>query len=535
VGCSVQGQVLYSLSALRFPSGYNLVKLLGVEMAFTKHRRSFRRFAIALLIIELCGLSLLEWPLLYNFNKFAFWDWGGYLVAHYLVHQGRMPVTDFTWQYGLLPLFLQELWFHLVAAGPASFVMLSFPCAVLLTLAIGSFANLESNTAGVALAMLSLPFVIALGSDLPHAFEPVLLSVGLLLQAQGKRSQSLAFATAACFTKPVMGYFYGLILLIFVLFDLHREDRLEIAALSRALVPAVLTGLGLAVLLGITFGWTALFRSLLPLSGAHAYRVLHYGWTGIARGLFYFPGMRLTYYVGTPVTFWLCATLYLVAAAMLVGWRILQRRIGAPDNYEIVLTCALLHVVFLGFFYGAPASWTYYAYILVMGVIATAAWTPASARFVWGLCILAAIGNYGLFKSSIVAWKTMKPSNVTAGLFALPTESAEWSQVTSMVLDKNPELFTWDGGAEMLFPWLRKPVGAFIVPGEANGKEIQQKVQQLRSAEAVIIPTIPELGNSLTTWPGPEFQTVLDDTTLKFKGVYFEVFERAAAVGGTGS
>jgi hypothetical protein len=503
-------------------------------MEFTKHSRSFRHIVMALLIIELGALCLLEWPLLYNFNKFAFWDWGGYLVAHYLILRGHMPVTDFTWQYGLLPLFLQELWFHLAAAGPATFLVLSLPCALIFTIAIGRFTNLESNTAGQALVLLSLPFIVALGNDLPHALEPVLLSVGLLLQAQGKRRQSLAFATASCFTKPVMGYFYGLVLLVFIVVDLRREGRLEIAGLSRALVPAVLTGLGLAFVLGITFGWTALVHSLLPLSGATAYRVLHYGWSGIARGLFYFPGMRLTYYIGTPVTFWLCATFYLIAAAVLVGWRILQHRIGVPVNYEVVLTCALLHVVFLGFFYGAPASWTYYAYILVMGVIATAAWSPATARLVWVLCFLAAIGNYGSFKSSIIAWRTMKRSSVTAGLFALPTESAEWSHVVSMVIDKNPELFTWDGGAEMLFPWLRQPVGAFIVPGEANGHEIQQKVQQLRSAKAVVIPTIPELGNSVTTWPGPEFQTTLDNATLKFKGVYFEVYERDTDASGTG-
>jgi hypothetical protein len=388
--------------------------------------------------------------------------------------------------------------------------------------------------AGHALVLISLPFMLALGVDLPHALEPALLSVGLLLQAQGLRSQSLAFATAACFTKPIMAYLYGLILLLFIVVQLHREGKLGIAAILRALAPAALTGLGLAFLLGMTFGWIALVRSLLPLTGAHIVRALHFGWSGNATQLFYFPGVRPAYYIGTPITFWLCATFYLIAAAVLASWRILRRSIAAPSSYEIVLTCALLHVGFLALFYGPPASWTYYAYILVMGVVATAAWSPATTRVVCGFCILAAIGNYGLFKSSIIAWKTMRPSSVTAGLFALPAESAEWSRVASMVTDKNPALFTWDGGAELLFPWLCKPVGAFIIRGGATDNELQHKVQQLRSAKAVIIPTIPELGNPLTNWPGPEFQTVLDHTTLIFKGVYFEVYERAAAAGGTG-
>jgi hypothetical protein len=487
-----------------------------------------------MLIIELCGLCLLEWPLLYNFNRFAFWDWGGHLVAHYLVHHGYMPVTDFSWQYGLLPLFLQELCFHLVAANPATFIILSIPCALVFTIAIGRFTNLETNTAGHALVLLSLPFMLALGADLPHALEPALLSVGLLLQARGLRSQSLAFATAACFTKPTMAYLYGLVLLIFIILELHREGKLGKAGILRALAPAALTGLALTFLLGMTFGWIALVRCLLPLTGAHIVRALHFGWSGNAWQLFYFPGIRPSYYVGTPITFWLCATFYLIGAASFAVWRILRRKIAPPGSYEIVLTCALLHVGFLGLFYGPPASWTYYAYILVMDVLATAAWSPAATKIVWSLCILAAIGNYGSFKTSIIAWRTMTQSSVTAGLFALPAESAEWSRVTSMVSDKNPELFTWDGGAELLFPWLGKPVGAFIIPGGATDKELQHEVQQLRSAKAVIIPTIPELGNPLTNWSGPEFQNVLDHTTLVFKGVYFEVYERAATAGATG-
>jgi hypothetical protein len=56
---------------------------------------SFRHPFTAILIIELGLVSLLKWPLLYNFNRFAFWDWGAYQVAHYLTQQGKSPVTDF--------------------------------------------------------------------------------------------------------------------------------------------------------------------------------------------------------------------------------------------------------------------------------------------------------------------------------------------------------------------------------------------------------------------------------------------------------
>jgi hypothetical protein len=493
---------------------------------FTKYGDSFRRLFIAILIIELAGACFLKWPLLYNFDRFAFWDWGAYLNAHYLTQQGKSPVTDFGWQYGLLPLLLQELWFHLLAAGPASFLILSFPCALVSAFAMGRFANLESKVPGHALVLASLPFVVGFG-DLPHYLEPALLSVGLLLQAQGKREQSLAFATAACFTKPSMPYLYGLLLLIFIVIDLKRQGRLEVRSLVSALAPAACTGLALAVLIGTKFGWIPLVSNLLPLTGARNYRVLHYGWGELAK-LFYLPGLRLGYYVGTPVTFWLCATFYLTAAAFVVGWRVLRKKMSSPLNYEIVLTCALLHLGFIGFFYGSPSSWANYAYIPVMGVAATDGWSRTSAKFVSGLCVLAAIGNYAVLGSSIGAWKTMERSPVTAGLYASPAESAEWSHVTSMVSDKNPVLFTWAGGAEVLFLWLPKPLGAFIEPGEATDREIQNKVQQLRSAKTIIIPDIPGIGSPLANWRGSEFNTVLDNVTLVFRGNYFNVYERGA-------
>jgi hypothetical protein len=497
----------------------------------TKFSNSLRHLIIAILMIELCGVCLLTWPLLDNFDKFALGDWGGYLVAHYLVQQGKLPVTDFGWQYGLLPLFLQNLWFHLAAATPVSFLMLSLPFALITTVALGRFANLEGKAPGHILLFVSLPFIVEIG-DLPHVLDRLLLCVGLLRQAQGKRNQSLAFATAACFAKPAMGYLYGLVLLILIVLELRRQGGPRIPALARSLMPAVCTGLGFILLLSITFGRFALFNSLIPVSGARAYRVLNYGWRGAAWSFFHFPGVRIGYYFGTPVTFWVCATLYLAGSVALLGKRVLQGR-PTPANSEIVVTCALLHLGLLVFFYGPPNSWSYYACVLVMGIVATDFWSATSAKLVWGLCVIAALANYAEFGSSIKAWNTMTQSPVTADLFAPPAEATEWSRVASIASKKDPAIFSWDGGAEVLFPWLPKPVGAFIIPGIATDSEIQHKLKQLRSAETVIIPVLPGWGDPIGKWPGPEFQTALDGTKLVFKGSYFEVYQRAAIVDGT--
>lgn len=60
---------------------------------------------------------MLQWPLLYNFTKFAFWYSGAYLVAHDLIQKGMIPATGFSLPYGLLPLLAQEIWFRIAGAS----------------------------------------------------------------------------------------------------------------------------------------------------------------------------------------------------------------------------------------------------------------------------------------------------------------------------------------------------------------------------------------------------------------------------------
>jgi hypothetical protein len=514
------------------------------------------RIFIILLIVEVCFLYLLMWPLLYKFNNFAFWDSGSYLVAHYLLQQGHQPFSYFGWQYGLLPLFIQELGFHLLGASPASFLFLSAPCVMIVAVVMGRIALFEGGTAGRILVVLSLPLMLAFLRDMPHSLEPALLSLGLLSQAQGQHGRALAFATAACFTKPSMGYLYGLVLLLFIFLDsreltappdaensnpspnyawirriqtkslLCRWSGLRFSHPLLSLVPAVCTALGLSLLFSMIFGWKIVLRSLLPLSGARAYRALHLGWSGVVKGLLYFPGVKLGYYIGTPVTFWAVGTVYLTAAAAASGV-ITRSRVQRTANREMILTCAILHLGFIALFYGFPASWTYYAYVLVAGIIATQAWPPAGTM-IGVLCVLAALANYSGIRAALSAWRTMEANASTAGLFAVSDERAEWNYVVSLAKHESPALFTNLGEVQLLFPWLSAPAGAFIIPGVVTDGEILREKQELHTAGAVIIPTIPGLGNAIKNWPGAEFTDVLADTTLVFKGTYFQVYKRRA-------
>jgi hypothetical protein len=491
-----------------------------------------------------CFVYLLRLPLSYNFNNFAFWDWGSYLLAHSLLQQGYRPLSDFGWQYGLLPLRLQELAFGFLGASPVTFICLGWCCVLVVAVTMARLALVQRTGLALALMLASLPLMLAFGPDLPHSLEAALLSFALLRQAQARRGEALAFATAACFTKPTMGYVYVAVLTMCILIrasagsvpSRHQRGTLALSdtwlpasAPLRQFVPAIAVAIGLAFLLVERFGGSTFLGSLLPLSGARAYQALHFGWRGVASALFYFPGVKFGYYVGTAVTFWVCGTLYLAFAGAWAAASAVRNKAAWPLNEEMVLTCTILHLCFIAFFYGSPASWTYYAYILIAGILATTAWRPLGAVAIAGLCSLAALANYGGVTSAVHAWTTMQRSGITAGLFASPDERAEWNRINSLAGHLRPALCTQFGAAELLFPWLRGPAGAFILPGIATQSEIRRKAQQLRSAGAVIIPIIPGFQNPLLGWPGPEFRQAISGSDLVFSGTYFQLYERHEA------
>jgi hypothetical protein len=121
---------------------------------------------------------------------------------------------------------------------------------------------------------------------------------------------------------------------------------------------------------------------------------------------------------------------------------IVRKKQHPPSDYELLCTCAILQIGFVALFYGSPASWTYYAYIVAAGIMATEALGRLSVPAIAALCVLAALANYDGIRSAVSAWKTMKPSAATAGLYAASGERAEWDRVSSLARQNDPALFT---------------------------------------------------------------------------------------------
>src|SRR5271168_4601324 len=113
----------------------------------------------------LCGFSLLlialqilHLPETLRFTAFAFGEPGTNLSAVYMIRHGMRPNLDFGHPYGLLGLFLSDLWFHVVGLTPVAywagiFIIELAMCAALTEFAVAA----ELPGLSIFLLFVSLP------------------------------------------------------------------------------------------------------------------------------------------------------------------------------------------------------------------------------------------------------------------------------------------------------------------------------------------------------------------------------------------
>ena len=492
-------------------------------------------FCSAALILDLVALPTHLW-----FDSYLLRDPAAVLSIHHLLSQGYRVNINFGYQYGLLGLLLQEL--CLAISGPTDCSAVEV-LSIIFSLAIASglavFASrMKIGQLGFYLFLVTMPFTLV------HyrTAEGALLSLALAQQAAGRRDRALALTTAACLAKPVMAYVYGFLLIVLIVADLKRKRALGFAAVVRSLLPAFTVGIILLVLLGAVFGPGSLITTILPLRGAANYRALHFGFfSGAGRTFWYFPGAILAYYFVTPAAFWLIGSVWLVFSGSTALYDLTTSSTLTEEdrrNREIIVTCAGLHVAFVTLFYGSAASWIYYAYILVMGIGATASWVGDGtapirrrSRFcLEALLFIALMGTTWFFKDPYQRWSRAARSEETAGLWAFQDERIEWTQVLHIVeRAKAATLLVPFSGGELLFPEFQKPVIAFLLPGESVPSEVARKAGQLSGADFIVKPTARALGGDpdfiLNWWP--QLKNALVGTKRIFRGEYFEVYERS--------
>ncbi len=486
-----------------------------------------------LFALEILAIDFLRLPETMAFDSYAFCDNGANLTLQYLVSHGLRPTIDFGYHYGLLPILAGRVWFEIAGRTPIAYQAFTVACDLVIASAIARIAAiLRFGATSLALTAITLGFAVrASYPSLAHGLEAALLSCALAEQSAGKHRRALVFASTAVFAKPSMGYVYSVLLIGLACRNLRGESLVTRA--TRVIAPAAVTSTVIAAILMAPCGPGALIHTVLPLEGAAAYRVLHYGFFSESGRQFWDPrGLPWLFYLLDFSGFWTVGTLFLISSGVAAIFYLTTRAdhlgLEARRN-EIIATCAVLHVAFIALFFGNQWSWIYYAYFLTIGVAAAASASAIQRRVTMGLCVM------GIMAWTDVAfwerrwWQTRERNAVTAGLWASSGEREEWQRVLDTVKSQRAVILDTKGAIELIVPGFEKPVSLYLDPGLMLPADMQRKVEQISESQMVVVPANIGIEACRGIPAAPEFETALKSFEPRMRGKFFDVYRRLSS------
>jgi hypothetical protein len=536
-----------------------MFKTIQLRMVPTPSRLVLSKGVLfAILALEVLALFVARLAGTLQFDNFAFADTGSNLTVVYLINHGYRPTIDFAYHYGLLPLMFGRLWFGAFGLTPIACTSTMPVLDILLIWGMVRFAaNERVNIAGILIILLTASVTIFPSFiNLTHGIEPIFLLHALADQAGGNRRRALVLTTFGVFVKPSMSYFLGFILLSYLFFDCFRYRTQPIRAFLTEAYPALLVGVVTGSTLALTFGIVPVMHSILPSAGLTMYRAADFGFfNGAGRLLLSPPGATWSYYFTTIAGPWIAYTAILSMAAITVTIRRgAESRESRPIDRtsEVIISCAILNLSFVLFFFGNSFSWIYYFYILVLGLAATGRlgirWEILVACLAFAVPLTKAdnrisqslashqITPRNIVGSTIVAntipgatgltyqyWFTTRPTPETAGLWAASSEREEWVQVLAIIRGHRTAMLESAGCADLLFSEFVPPVTLFLIPGGVGPSDLSRKLQQLGSSSMIVMPRshrgilkeTPEIGAMIHR-----------DFSVVFQGDIFTVFSR---------
>jgi hypothetical protein len=529
-----------------------------------KHFPSFT-LLFCFFALEIGALAIIRLPAVMQFDTFAFFDNGANLTVQHLLDQGYRPGIDFGYPYGLLGLLAGRAWFGLATRTPWSYQLAMWICNVAEAAALAELiVALEAGFLGILVFGLSLPVLVYSSYfTFSHAIEAVLLLYALAAHAGGHRSAALALVTAAVLAKPSLGYFYGLLLLIFIVVELHRRRRLDVRGLLKSLTPALVTGVLSCGILVLSFGARPLIRTVLPIAGAKAYSVLDFGALHAGKSFWAPSGASVAYYFEGTAGFYILATLGLLVTALLLAIVVFADKepvAFSHVNAEVVFCCAALQVIFISILWGNQFAWTYYSYVPVIGLV-------AAIKFGWRWCYVplvlsflvpgaklgrSVINHLESRDSTVVArgvdrdstteqlqqvgqstlgythWSSDSRSSDTANLWASIAEQREWQHVLRNIRGFRTAALVADGCVSLLYPELfMPPVSLYLISPVFPG-DIGRELGQLQRSEMIVVPeqSASHQGSSANLVGGfPQISQLIKSRFVRvFEGRYFDIY-----------
>jgi hypothetical protein len=441
--------------------------------------------------------GLLSLPQRMSFLLFLRSDQGATLAATVLANAGRQPNLDFGYPFGPLSLAPQQAFLKLAGNGPWAMTALT----LLATLAFGAGAAWAIDALALDLAPALLLSAATLVAAITCLWSPVygLEAAGLLwtvtLLAAGRRAPALAVCAATALTKPSMAVVVGAILTaegIWRILRQPRGGRARAVARWLALPLAWTTALGGALLLW--YGPAGFWRLALPLRGAANYKAVHFSFFSRADNPFFIPGMRLGYYLGSPLLAWSGAELALLAALGLT-WRRVRAEDDDGARWAAAAACGLGTLAFVCGFYSWQVSYANYATLPLIGCALWGA-RADSRRLRAGLAALAGLAVLGTFsvgRDDVARWRHQRRSPVTAGLWATPAEAGAWKRFAAAhPPGTHPLLLIASGSPEAIFPAYGPPWHAYLYYGEATRREMAALRRRAAKAGCAAVFTIPD-------------------------------------------
>jgi hypothetical protein len=483
------------------------------------------RTLIVVLLSEVVVLALAHLPLSLSWDAFAFMDEGANLSVQTLLDRGLVPTVDFGYPYGLLPLLMGRLWFGVFGLTPVAYAAAMMVIDLLIAWGLARcISALKAGSAGIALVVIAMPWA-ALASyiNLVHGVEATLICHAFAEQASGRRSRALAFLTACLFVKPTMAYLYGFLLMVLIIRDARRSGGIH--SMLWALAPSAATAVILLIICGGWFGVKPLMNSLLPLTGVANYQALNYGFfRGVGRRFWLPDHVWPSFYILTPAGHYLVGTVVLLGAAAFL----LRKAGGSSDSKaygdEVVICCGIMQLAFLVAFYGDFMSWTYYYYILIIGLVGLAAHGGRFAITVLLIAVAALVGDKYQFSWVKSRWMTTRPTADMAGLWTSEDERNEWHEIRKLVGDRQVSILNTGEGLTTIMPGYAPAEVMFFSPGITLLPDLNRKLIQIASAEFVLIRNYTANQTFLDQWP--KFRRAVDGCELVLSTTQYLLFRR---------
>lgn len=335
---------------------------------------------------------------------------------------------------------------------------------------------------------------------------------------------------AAAFCKPSMPLFYGFLLVLLLIHEawLARSQGFSL----RAFLPATLVAIVMACTLGLAYGPAPLLYSIVPIRGAGVYRANNYGFFGLGRDFWGPEGARWTYYLGSPIGFWILASVVLVLGALEALASTLGRPGSDRDRHarrsEISVCSAVLHLSFVLLFFGNAWSWAKYCYLPFMGVSAMARRSRSHASVVLIVAALAVVGGLRPWAQEHArAWKQNRRSPQFLGVWVDPDDRREWSEIIPKLHGRRAAVLATANGLGVWHPGFLPPVGFYLSSAEVTAKELELMQQQMISAEFVL--EVFAANSDHRRWPSdrwPELKAALAGCQQIHSSDHYRLYRR---------